>query len=160
MKKLTLSEWAAIGEIIGTVAVVVSLLFVAYSINRNTDATYAGSEDIIFERHSELANHFLADPTLAEIMVKRRTGTHLNSVEEVRWEKYILNLLDIWSTAYNRHQRQLLANEQWQAWDVYFTDLFKNGGEAFTEKSWQAQKLGYPPEFWSHVNSKLFVQQE
>ena len=36
MERLKLTEWAALAEIIGTVAIVVSLLFVGYSINRNT----------------------------------------------------------------------------------------------------------------------------
>ena len=74
MKKLTLKEWAPAGEIVGTVAVVISLLFVAFSINRNTDATQASSENILFERHTELANQFMLDPSLAGLMVKRRNG--------------------------------------------------------------------------------------
>ena len=36
MKRLALPEWAALAEIIGTVAIIASLLFVAYEINRNT----------------------------------------------------------------------------------------------------------------------------
>ena len=74
MKKLTLTEWAAAGELVGTVAVVISLLFVAYSINRNTEATQAATENILFEQHTDLANHFLSDPTLADILVKKRAG--------------------------------------------------------------------------------------
>ncbi len=123
MKKLTLTEWAAAGEIVGTVAVVISLLFVAYSVNRSTDATQASSENILFERHTELANQFMLDPTLAELMVKRRNGgADLTEVEAIRWEKYELNMLDIWALAYSRHQRELLSEEQWQTWDRYFED--------------------------------------
>ena len=88
MKKFTLTEWAAAGEIVGTVAVVISLLFVAYSINRNTDATQASSENILFERHTELANQFMLDPTLAEIMVKRRNGDADLTEVEVAGEKW------------------------------------------------------------------------
>ena len=44
---------AAAAEIVGTIAVVISLLFVGYSINRNTDATQASSENILFERHTD-----------------------------------------------------------------------------------------------------------
>ena len=84
MKKLTLTGWAAAGEIVGTNAVVISLLFFDYSINRNTDATQASSENILFERHTDLANHFMTDPTLAELMVKRRQGVaDLSEVEAI-----------------------------------------------------------------------------
>ena len=50
MRKLSLSEWAAIGELVGTFAVFVSLLFVVYSINQNTAAIQGSTENILFER--------------------------------------------------------------------------------------------------------------
>ena len=34
MSKLSLTEWAAVSEIIGTVAVVISLIFLAFSVNK------------------------------------------------------------------------------------------------------------------------------
>ena len=117
MKKLSLTEWAAAGEIVGTIAVVISLLFVGYSINRNTDATQASSENILFERHTDLANHFMTDPSLAELMVKRRNGNaDLTGAETIRWEKYELNMLDIWALAHSRYQRELLSDDQWVTW--------------------------------------------
>lgn len=160
MKKLTLTEWAAVGEIVGTVAVVISLLFVAFSINRNTDATYASSENLIFERHTELANQFMLDPTLAELLVKRRNGgADLSEVEAVRWEKYQLNLLDIWAMAYNRHQRDLLAEDQWEAWDRYFTYTFSYGGEVISKIRWEELEYGFDQDFWEHVGTALFKEE-
>ncbi len=157
MKKLTLTEWAAAGEIVGTVAVVISLLVVAYSIDRNTAATHASNENILFERHAELANQFMLDPTLAEILVKRRNGNpDLSDVEAVRWEKYELNLLDIWAMAYNRHQRELLAENQWIAWDRYFTHMFSTGGEAISKSRWEELQYGFDKDFWEHVGAALF----
>ena len=157
MKKLTLTEWAAAGEIVGTVAVVISLLVVAYSIDRNTAATHASNENILFERHADLANQFMLDPTLAEILVKRRNGdADLSDVEAIRWEKYELNLLDIWAMAYNRHQRELLAENQWVAWDRYFTHMFSTGGEAITKARWEELQYGFDDEFWKHVGAALF----
>jgi len=60
MKKANLSNWAAISEIVGAIAVVVSLLFVAYSINQNTTAlTLAGSER--FLDRSQRANEMITN---------------------------------------------------------------------------------------------------
>ena len=157
MKKLTLTEWAATGEIVGTIAVVISLLFVAYSINRNTDATQASSENILFERHTELANQFMIDATLAELMVKRRNGNaDLTEVEAIRWEKYELNMLDIWALAHNRYQRELLSEDQWVTWDRYFTHMFSNEGEAISETRWEELQYGFDTQFWRHVGAALF----
>ena len=157
MKKLTLTEWAATGEIVGTIAVVISLLFVAYSINRNTDATQASSENILFERHTELANQFMIDATLAELMVKRRNGNaDLTEVEAIRWEKYELNMLDIWALAHNRYQRELLSEDQWVTWDRYFTHMFSNEGEAISKTRWEELQYGFDTQFWRYVGAALF----
>jgi len=125
MRILSLSEWAAIGEIIGTVAVVISLLFVVFSLNQNTAAIHGSTENIIFEMHADLTNQFMLDPTLAEILVKMRGDSpQLSAIEAVRWEKYPLNLLDIRALAFMRYQRDLLAQDQWYAWNDYFMGLF------------------------------------
>jgi len=157
VKKLTLTEWAAAGEILGTVAVVISLLFVGYSINRNTEAMQASSENILFERHTDLANHFMTDPTLAELMVKRRTSdVGLSEIELVRWEKYELNMLDLWALAHSRYQRQLLSEDQWLTWDRYFTHMFSNEAEAISESRWEELRYGFDTDFWKHVDAVLF----
>ena len=161
MKKLTLTEWAAAGEIVGTVAVVISLLFVGYSINRNTDAVQASSENILFERHTDLANQFMIDTTLAELMVKRRNGNaDLTEAEAVRWEKYELNMLDIWALAHSRYERELLSEDQWVTWDRYFTYMFSNESEAISKARWEELQYGFDTEFWGHVGAALFDGEE
>ena len=53
MKKLSLSEWAQVGEVVGMVAVVLSLLMVVYSLNQNTEAIQGETGNLIFERHAD-----------------------------------------------------------------------------------------------------------
>ena len=148
MKKLTLTEWAAAGDIVGTITVVISLLFVGYSINRNTVATQASSENILFERHTDLANQFMVDPSLAALMVKQRNGdSDLTDIEIIRWEKYQLNMLDIWALAHSRYTRELLSADQWMTWDRYFTHMFSNESEAISKARWEELSYGFDAEF-------------
>ncbi len=157
MKKLTLTEWAAVGELIATVGVVISLLFVAYSINRNTEVNQASTENLIFEQHAQLANLIMADPSLAKILAKMRTDDQdLDQVEAVRWEKYYMNMLDIWAMAYMRHGDDLLSDQQWHAWDSYFTELFTNGGEKLSRQRWEQLGYGYDQGFHEHVSQAVF----
>lgn len=115
-----------------------SLLFVAYSVNHNTAALQGSIGNLLFEEHSDLANHFLADPSLAAIPVKMRSeNPGLSDIEAVRWEKYRLNLLDIWAMACTRYERGLLADDQWSAWDEYFTELFRSSGEKLSRERWE-----------------------
>lgn len=157
MRKLTLSEWANIGEVVGMVAVVISLAFVVISLDQNTAAIHGSTENVLFERHADLANQFMLDPSLAGILVKMRSDDpRLTEIEAVRWEKYQLNLLDIWALAFNRHQRDLLAPDQWVAWDTYFTEMFKNGGEKLPRTRWEELRYGFDSTFWEHVRKSLY----
>jgi hypothetical protein len=161
VKKLTLTEWAAAGEIVGTIAVVISLLFVAFSINRNTDAMQASNENILFERHTDLASHFMIDPTLAELMLKQRKGSaDLTEAEAIRWEKYQLGMLDIWALAHSRFQHDLLSEDQWVTWDRYFTHMFSKESEAISKARWEELQYGFETKYWEHVGAALFDSEE
>lgn len=157
LRKLSLSEWAAIGELVGTFAVFVSLLFVVYSINQNTAAIQGSTENILFERIGDLSGQVIADPSLAAIIVKKQAGEEvLTPVEAVRWEKYQLVLLDMWALGFNRHRRNLLATDQWEAWDGYFREIFAVGAERMSEDQWESLAYGYDPDFWAHVGNSLY----
>lgn len=69
----------------GTIAVVVWLLCVVFSLNRDTVAIHGSTENIILEMHAALANQFMLDPTLADILVKMRSDNpQLTDIDAVR----------------------------------------------------------------------------
>jgi hypothetical protein len=161
MKKLSLSEWAQVGEVVGMVAVVLSLLMVVYSLNQNTEAIQGETGNLIFERHAELSTRFMSDESLAAIVIKmRQPKPQLTDVEAVRWEKYILNLLDIWAMGFSRHQQGLLTDLQWDPWDSFFATTFSSGPERISKEQWKILAYGYDPGFWNHVAEKLFADRE
>ena len=156
MHRMKLSEWAQVGEVVGMVAVVLSLLLVVYSIDQNTQALRGSNVNILFERHAELTSHFIADPSMAEILVKmRQPDRQLTEVEAVRWEKYRLNLLDIWAMAWGRQRQSLLTDEGWEAWNTYFADTFSRGTERLGRAEWESLKPGFETSFWQHVGREL-----
>ena len=98
-----------------------------------------------------------ASPTLAEILLKKRNGAAgLSDVEGIRWEKYELGMLDIWALAHSRYDRNLLSEEQWVAWDRYFTHIFSKEAESITRGRWRELSYGYETGFWNHVGEALF----
>ncbi len=74
MSELNLIEWAAVSEIIGTAAIIISLVFVAYSVNQNTAAMQAGNDDFIYELQYARARDIVSSPGMASIYVKNREG--------------------------------------------------------------------------------------
>jgi hypothetical protein len=156
MRKLTLSEWAQVGELIAALAVVVSLLLVVYSLERNTAALQGGTENLIFETHTALVSHFISDASLAAVRAKVRRGENLDEVEATRWETYQTMLLDIWAMAHARHAEGLLSDPRWDAWDGYFIGLFQSGDARISPEYWEDLRFGFDADFWAHVNGSVF----
>ena len=97
MKKRNLAEWASIAEIIGTVAIVVSLLTVAYSIDRNTKVLSRQGMDELYDGSRELNLLMVADPELALLMKKAQKDIFsLSEKERAQYERSIIISLDIW----------------------------------------------------------------
>jgi hypothetical protein len=157
MRKLDLRDWAALGELVAALAVIVSLVFVVISINQNTNALQGLNDNAIFDQHIALMNHIVADPSMAAIYAKKRSGeTPLTEIESIRWERYQSNLLDIWVMAFTRHETGLLADEHWDPWNTYFIEQFRSGPERLTRERWDELVYGFEPDFWHHVDRAVF----
>ncbi len=70
MKKIKLADWAALAEVIGTVGVIVSLIFVAFSINNNTSEFKAAQANQLYESSREVELAVASDNEWARIIVK------------------------------------------------------------------------------------------
>ena len=93
MKRLSLSEWSSIAEIVGAIAVVISLLFVTFSINKNTAMLETDAErEFLDAWRTTVQMPFYTNERLAEIQLKVHTGGQLSPVEAKMWENSLLAL--------------------------------------------------------------------
>ena len=74
MRKLSLSEWASVAEIIGAITIVVSLLFLVHEVNQNTKALQVANVNQIYDRTDSLNSDIAASPELASFYVKEVFG--------------------------------------------------------------------------------------
>lgn len=126
MRKRTLAEWASIAEIVGTVAVVVSLLTVAYSIDRNTKAISRQGVDALYDGHRELQLLMVADPDLA-LMVKKAQQdlSSLTEKERAQYERNVIISLDIWDKGILAENDGLVAEEDMEPWHRFYHNWVK-----------------------------------
>ncbi len=150
MKRLDLTGWAAIAEIVGTVAVVVSLLFVAHSVNRNTSVMQSVNDNFIYQLQDERVRDIVSDSELASIIVKFRHNEDISEVEleRILWQKY--RELNMWELAFVRHNDGLYSAEQWHIWNRYFDVGFT---AEFPEERWTDVKEWYRDDFVKHVDA-------
>ena len=151
MGMLDLSGWAALAEIVATVAVVFSLLLVAYSIKRNTDEMETANSNFLYQLDAQIAGDLSRDVGLATMLLKMEQKEALSDVEKIQYvalqERY-LGLLEI---AWTQYKSGSLAFIDWRDWDMYLSDFVTDG---LPKDWWIEMRSRYKPEFAEHVDSK------
>jgi len=150
MRKLSLSDWASLAEIVATVAVVISLVFVVISLERNTAVMQASSDNFIYELQYARTRDIVSSPGMASIYVKHRNGEELSAEEQERffWDK--MQELSAWELVFNRHRDGVFSTQLWEGWNEYFKVSFTR---RFSAESWAEVRDFYAEDFQSHIDA-------
>ncbi len=113
MTNRKLSDWASIAEIISAVAVVASLLYVGFEINRNTKVGLAANRQSIAARAQELA-FYSAETNVFDILFDpSRVSEELTEDEQRYVIAYVGALLRTTEEAFLLYRDGLLEEEYW-----------------------------------------------
>jgi len=141
MRKLSLSEWASLAEIVGSFAVVISLILVVFSVDRNTAAIKAQVDDASYAAVREVNLSLLNNPELFDITLRAVRG--LDNLDEAELEKYKAWLhinLDLWERYFDWESSGLiLTNGNDTGWNDYFSAWTKRyiSRETWSQIKWQ-----------------------
>jgi len=120
MKKLSLKEWAAVAEIAGTAGIIVSLLFVAHSINRNTELVQSAHSTLIYELSASAVDEQIADGDYAIFSAKRSYGLEFQDKNEAKTLYSLTRFLTHWELLITRHGDGLVDDDEYLAWSEYY----------------------------------------
>jgi hypothetical protein len=133
MKKSDIKIAAQFAEIVASLAVVVSLIFVLISIDRNTAETHSTNDNFLYQLENDRMLEVSTDSELAAIILKFGSGGNLDPVEEYRYRMWINTKFNMWDIAFNRYRSGLLPLDQWEAWN----------------NTWEGRvPLEYPKDWW------------
>ena len=150
VKRLNLGDWAAVAEIIGTVAVVVSLLFVAYSVNRNTVVLQANMENFLYQLQDTEYGDLAGDPVLAKLIAKIRRGEEPTDDELIRYGAYLARRVTKWEIVFYRHLGGLINTSDWEDWNRGYEAIV---APDVPEEWWLEWRHAFGPEFANHLDS-------
>ena len=151
MKRLTIIEWAAIGEIVATVGVLISIGFLAHGINRNSEILQATNDNLIYELVGAAYGEVYSGPYLAPIRAKLLGGKELDAVERDRYAFFLFQQMDIWELAFDRHSEGLLSDNKWESWNRSFEGELMSDPLGLSRESWE-QNFYYGLDFTRHIN--------
>jgi len=155
LPKLKLSEWASAAEIVGTAAVVISLIFVILSVDRNTAAITFQVSDELYNTVRELNLNLINNPELFDITKKAAIDPYdLNEAEMEKYRVWLHLYLDLWERASDWEGSALIEAETLAPWNVYFSEWTRRN---LTREIWEDIKWQYPEPspFRDRVESAL-----
>lgn len=120
-RKLGLSDWAHIAEIIGGVAIIASLVFVGIELRETNEQLMLSSDANADFSNISLTVRIAENPELSELVFRaeRQPGS-LTELEMWRFENIALPRLAIWENTFDGYQAGNMDEESWLAWDRFF----------------------------------------
>ena len=110
-----LSDWASIAEIVGSVAIVISLIYVGVEINQNTREARASNRQSTSERVQDLTLMVATNPLLAEMLTGETDWATVSPVQATQFEYFLIAYLRVSEEAYLQYLDGLLPEASWEA---------------------------------------------
>ena len=143
---------SAIGQIVGAIGVVVSLIYVATEVRNSARATQLASRRSISEIFTLLSRQLAEHPDLRELYYR---GLHdfesLEGADLVGFGVLVQGLFRLWEEAYYRHLEGHLDARVWYGWEAAMNDL---NGYPGVLGWWRLRSHWFHEDFAKHVNKR------
>ena len=135
---MSISDLGSLGEFIGSIAVLVTLIYVALQIRHNTHATRAASHHAITDALNQLNLSLANNPELAQLwLTGMNDRSSLSGVQLEQFDALIRTYMHVCDTMY--YQAQVGAGDDglWQAEQRYLGAILtsQGGGQWLRENS-------------------------
>jgi len=147
--KLTLRDWSAIAEIVGTVAIIVSLIFVVHGLNQNTKALQVANLNQIYDRSDSLNSDLASSPELASLYVEKVFGVAGLTAEEAQFAVMMRRELNQWEEFWYWYRDGVVSEDLWEEWDAYYVEHLSNN---FPKELWNGIRKYYHSDFALRVD--------
>lgn len=141
---------SAVAEIVGVIAVVVSLGYVAIQIRQNTKVARAATRQAISESTENLTSDLISNAEIAEIFVKHMNGEELNPVENLRLQARCYRDMAHWENIHYQFAEGMVSKDQWLGFRKNLAALLAI--DVYREY-WEHESFHYSDAFQAEVAS-------
>ena len=144
------TRWARATDVVGTAAVVVSLVYVGLQVRQNTAAIHTSTSQEVYQQYQEQSLLLMESAELAEIILRASQAAELTPVDSVRYDGYLNVMLNLYEAVYTNALQGTLEPEMATAWLAWLPDLVCT---ARLPAFWADAKETYHRAFRSAVDS-------
>ena len=144
---------SAIAEVVGVIAVVVSLIYLSIQIRQNTKVAGAATRQAIADSTENLASDILNNGEIAEIFVRHINGEDLSAVESLRLEARCFRDMQHWENIYFQFSEGMVSQDQWSGFRKNLVALL---GISAYRKYWEHEASHYSDQFQAEMSSIIY----
>lgn len=147
-------NWEAIGaagEILGALAVVVSLLYLAIQIRHSANATRAASRYASTQLTTDILVAIASDPEVASIFRRGQNDPDsLSDDEGLRFDMLLYAVFDQWETMYSQVRRGAMFEEDWEKYESSVIPMYL--AQPGAQRFWETASDMYPAFFREYID--------
>ena len=150
---MTLQEWGALGELVGGVAVIATLIYLAVQTRQTKSAALAQAPQWISDGHRHWMSALRQDSEFAELVIRAtKDWNGLSPVDQFRTHSWYSEKVVHLDTILTLHEQGVIDDERKRAWvdDVLNLILTPGGAEW-----WSDLKFVFTPQVRGELESRL-----
>jgi hypothetical protein len=126
---MTLDQLGSISEIIGGLGVIISLVYLALQIRKNTEAERTATYQAIVSDFGALNNTMASSPELSHLFVQAMEDYHqLSSNEKARISQLFFQCFRYFENMFYQHRKGYLDEEVWAGWKRLMLTYYSRPG--------------------------------
>lgn len=143
----------AIGDAVGGVGVVVSLVYLAFQTRQNTRAVRVASFHQVIDSFSEVSLAVFQDPSLVSLMMRARSDPESFTPEDtVRYEFFLLTFFRRAESMFFHSEQGTLQRDSWHGIGVTLQRVL---ADKPSERWWSENAPRFNPTFRAYVETDL-----
>lgn len=147
-------NWVAIGalgEMLGALAVMVSVLYLALQVRGQTKETQLAAIHEVSEGFRDGIAATFMDPHLSRVFVVGKDDqTQLDEAERIQFISIIQRNYRVWEDAFYQHRDGRLPTSLWQSMESQYSALLNWPGVQWV---WEIRRDFYTPDFRDYVDN-------
>jgi hypothetical protein len=144
MKRLSLSEVTGVAEIVGAIAIVLSLIFVGLQIRQNTNQIEAASFQTGLH-FIQSVNDLTATPESADLIIRGMNDFEaLSQIDKARFDSKLANLTNDFLVARQFYLQGSLSADEFAGFDRVMAQMLRAPGAA---QWWAIVKRTFPQKY-------------
>jgi hypothetical protein len=147
---MSIQDWAAIGEIVSAVAILVTLIYLAIQIRQSARATQAASRDAMSKSTIDILMRIACDPKMVSFFrLGMTTADELDEDQTLQFDLLMYAIFDSWETTFAQWKRGAMTDEDWTKWEAIIGNYMAHAGaQAF----WGRVHKQFNPRFQTYID--------